>query len=76
MSTQNYPGIVNAGMVDDGPSEQRTSKERIMELALAVATANGVLRVELYRGKRYEEIEGDYQDAVRALSTALDEVLL
>ena len=52
-----------------------TEKERIMELALAVATANGVLRVELYRGKPYQAIEGDYQDAVRALSAALDEVL-
>jgi hypothetical protein len=47
------------------------TRERVRELAMAIAAANGVLRVEMYRGKRYEDIEHDYQAAVREFDEAL-----
>lgn len=52
-----------------------STKERLRELALDIAAANGVKRVEIYRGRSYEQAERDYQSAVEAFDKALNEVL-
>jgi hypothetical protein len=48
------------------------SRERIHELVMAIATANGVMRVDIYRGRSYAEAEKDYQAAIKELDDALD----
>lgn len=48
------------------------SRERIHELVMEVAAANGVMRVEIYRGRSYAEAEKDYQASIRELDSALD----
>lgn len=44
---------------------------KLRELALAVSMANGVLRVELYRGRKLEDVERDYQEAVMDMDRQL-----
>lgn len=50
------------------------AKERLRELALEIAMANGVKAVELYRGRAYEAVGADYQAAIGAFDQALDEI--
>lgn len=50
--------------------------EELMELALDVSTANGLLRVLVYSGKSYEREQGDYQAAVQKLRECLREMFL
>lgn len=51
------------------------TKERLRELALNIATANGVMRVEIYRGASSAESERDYQAAIEEFDKAIAEVL-
>lgn len=59
-------------MTKDHLSSKEMTKERLRELALDIAFANGVLRVEMYRGVPHASAERDYQDAVRAFDEALE----
>ena len=52
----------------------KMTNERLRELALDIASAAGVMRVEMYRGVPYASSERDYQDAVRQFDAALREV--
>lgn len=48
------------------------TRERIHELVMEIVAANGVMRVEIYRGRSYAEAEKDYQAAIGELNSALD----
>jgi hypothetical protein len=51
------------------------TKERLRELALDIATANGLLRVLVYSGKPYADAEREYQAAVRAFDAAMEQAM-
>jgi hypothetical protein len=68
------PDLRGAVTAVAGKEGRRMTYERLRELALNIASANGVMRVDMYRGKPYETAQIDYQAAVCEFDMALAEV--